>query len=125
MIDNEVEIFLGLDLGKSHHYACALTNQGHQVLAKALPNGQDQLVKVYRQLQDRGRVLVVVDQPATIGALAVAVAQDLGLEMAYLPGLKMPRLADLHPGKAKNDAKDAYIIADSTRTLPTRCARSA
>ncbi|RRD22414.1 hypothetical protein EII10_12670 [Actinomyces bowdenii] len=27
----------------------------------------------------RGQVLVVVDQPATIGALAVAVAQDMGI----------------------------------------------
>lgn len=48
----------------------------------------------------------------------MAVAQDLGVEVACLPGLKMRRLADLHPGKAKTDAKDAYIIADSARTLP-------
>ncbi|MFV2110684.1 IS110 family transposase, partial [Micromonospora sp. LOL_015] len=30
----------------------------------------------------------------------------------------MRRLADLHPGTAKTDARDAYVIADAARTLP-------
>ncbi len=37
-------------------------------------------------LGEHGRLLVVVDQPATIGALAVAVAQDMGITKGYLPG---------------------------------------
>jgi hypothetical protein len=36
----------------------------------------------------------------------------------YLPGLAMRRIADLHPGNAKTDARDAYVIADAARTLP-------
>lgn len=30
----------------------------------------------------------------------------------------MRRVADLHPGQAKTDARDAYIIADTARTMP-------
>ena len=30
----------------------------------------------------------------------------------------MRRVADLHPGQAKTDAGDAYIIADTARTMP-------
>jgi transposase len=60
----------------------------------------------------------VVDQPATIGALPVTVARTHGVAVAYLPGLAMRRIADLHPGSAKTDAKDAYIIADAARTMP-------
>ncbi|MDQ1247785.1 MAG: hypothetical protein QG597_2156, partial [Actinomycetota bacterium] len=30
----------------------------------------------------------------------------------------MRRIADLHPGNAKTDARDAYIIADAARTMP-------
>lgn len=37
--------------------------------------------------------------------------------MAYLPGLAMRRIADLHPN-AKTDARDAFIIADAARTVP-------
>lgn len=63
-------------------------------------------------------MLAVVDQVASIGALAVAVARGLGIEVGYLPGLTMRRLADLHPGEAKTDARDAFVIADAARTLP-------
>src|SRR5690625_3036076 len=30
----------------------------------------------------------------------------------------MRRVADLHPGQAKTDARDAYIIAETARTMP-------
>ena len=61
---------------------------------------------------------MVVDQPATIGALAVAVAQDMGITVGYLPGLSMRRIADLTPGSARTDAKDAAVIAQAARTMP-------
>ena len=61
---------------------------------------------------------MVVDQPATIGALAVAVAQDMGITVGYLPGLSMRRIADLTPGNAKTDAKDAAVIAGAARSMP-------
>ncbi|MBX7556887.1 hypothetical protein K1Y78_55745 [Streptomyces sp. tea 10] len=41
-----------------------------------------------------------MDQPKTIGALVIAVAQDLGIDVAYLPGLTMHRVADSHEGQA-------------------------
>lgn len=40
------------------------------------------------------------------------------LATAYLPGLAMRRIADLHPGTAKTDARDAFVIADAARALP-------
>ncbi|EHM24778.1 putative transposase [Streptomyces sp. W007] len=63
-------------------------------------------------------MLVVVDQPASIGALPLAVARDMGCPVAYLPGLTMRRIADLCPGEAKTDALDAFIIADAARAMP-------
>uniref|UniRef100_UPI0026180F81 IS110 family transposase n=1 Tax=uncultured Streptomyces sp. TaxID=174707 RepID=UPI0026180F81 len=56
--------------------------------------------------------------PASIGALPLAVARDAGCKVAYLPGLAMRRIADLYPGEAKTDARDAAVIADAARTLP-------
>lgn len=73
---------------------------------------------LFDKLGTHGRVLVVVDQPASIGALAIAVARDMNIAVGYLPGLSMRRLADLHPGEAKTDARDAFIIADAARGLP-------
>src|SRR5699024_524030 len=58
------------------------------------------------------------DQPPTIGALAVATAQAAQISVAYLPGLAMRRIADLCPGNAKTDTRDAFISAQAARTMP-------
>ena len=111
-------VFLGLDVGKGEHNATALDPQGARLHDKPLPQDERALRALFEQLATRGPVLVVVDQPASIGALPVAVARDVGVEVAYLPGLAMRRIADLHPGNAKTDARDAYVIAEAARTLP-------
>jgi hypothetical protein len=45
------------------------------------------------------------------------VARDEGIAVAYLPGLAMRRIADLHAGEAKADARDAAIIAGAARCM--------
>ena len=114
----DIAVFIGIDVGKSEHWATALSRDGQKVLDKALPNDEERLRALYKKLADHGNLLVVVDQPATIGALAVAVAQDMGITVGYLPGLSMRRIADLTPGSAKTDAKDAAVIAGAARTMP-------
>ncbi|SDH71036.1 Transposase [Pseudonocardia oroxyli] len=113
------EVFCGLDVGKSVHHACALGQAGKRLHDKPLPNDEAALAEVFTRLTKHGWTLVVVDQPASISALAVAVARSLGIEVAYLPGLAMRRIADLHPGQGKTDA---HIIAASVtaaaRTMP-------
>jgi transposase len=111
-------VYCGLDVGKSEHHACALDPAGGRLYDKALPNDQAALAGVLARLAEHGEVLLVVDQPASIGALAIAVARSLGIDVGYLPGLAMRRIADLHPGEGKTDARDAYVIADAARTMP-------
>ncbi|MFV2179578.1 IS110 family transposase [Actinomadura sp. LOL_016] len=115
---SDYAVFLGLDVGKGEHHACALDPAGKRLHDKPLPNDETKLRALFTRLAEHGPVLMVVDQPASIGALPVAVARDVGCRVAYLPGLTMRRLADLHPGAAKTDARDAFVIADAARTLP-------
>ena len=61
---------------------------------------------------------MVADQPATIGA--VAVAQDTSITVGYLPRLSMRRIADLTPGSAKTDAKDAAAISSAVLCDPNQ-----
>jgi transposase len=115
----EVAVFLGLDVGKGEHHGRGLTPAGKTVFDKRLPNSEPKLRALFDKLSAKyGTVLVVVDQPANIGALPLAVARDAGCLVAYLPGLTMRRIADLYPGEAKTDARDAFIIADAARTMP-------
>lgn len=113
-----IAVFVGVDVGKETHYAVALDRAGQRLLGRGLPNDEGQLRALLTELQRVGPVLLVVDQPASIGALVVAVAQALGMLVGYLPGVRMRRLADLHPGEAKTDARDALVIAEAARSLP-------
>lgn len=115
---SQYAIFCGLDVGKEDHHAAAMKPDAELVFDKALPQSEAELRDLYEGLLGYGPVLVIVDQPNTIGVLPITVARDTGCDVAYLPGLSMRRIADLHPGEAKTDARDAYVIADAARTMP-------
>jgi transposase len=115
---DSVEVFVGVDVGKGTHHAVALDRKGKRLLDSALPNDETKLRALIGKLKEYGKILLVVDQPATVGALPVAVAGAEGVLVAYLPGLAMRRIADLHAGEAKTDARDAYIIAEAARSMP-------
>ena len=117
-MNSEYAVVIGLDVGKTGHHACALDPDGNKLFDKPLPQDEAQLRELFTDLQQHGSVLMVVDQPNTIGALPIAVARDVGCTVAYLPGLAMRKAADLYPGRSKTDARDAFIIADTARTMP-------
>ena len=128
MTTSEYTVFCGLNVGKEAHHACALDASGRRLFDAALPQDEARLRDLITRLMEHGPVLVVVDKPNTIGALPIAVARATGLGVANLPGLAMRRIADLHPGSAKTDARDAYVIADASRVYaahaaPGRCRR--
>src|SRR5699024_2913442 len=114
----DIDVFIGIDVGKHNHHAVAVDRNGKQLLSKALPQNETKLKALLTRLAQHAQLLVIADQPATSGALPVAVAQAAGITVAYLPGLAMRRIADLHPGEAKTDARDAAIIAEAARTMP-------
>lgn len=115
---DQIAVVVGVDVGKETHYAVALDRTGRRLLSRGLPNDEAKLRALLTELQQVGPVLLAVDQPASIGALVVAVAHAMGIAVGYLPGLTMRRLADTFPGEAKTDARDALVIADAARSLP-------
>ncbi len=116
--EREYAVYLGLDVGKGEHHACALDADRTRLHDTPLPQDEARLRDLFTQLNEHGPVLAVVDQPASIGALPVAVARACDGDVAYLPGLAMRRIANLHPGNAKTDARDASVIAEAARTMP-------
>ncbi|MFV0460176.1 MAG: transposase, partial [Actinomycetales bacterium] len=79
--EREFAVFVGLDVGKGEHHACALDADGTRIHDKPLPQDETRLRELLTRLQQHGPVLVVVDQPASIGALPVAVARAVGAEV--------------------------------------------
>lgn len=63
---HRIEIFVGIDVGKGAHHTVALDLTGRRLLDSALPNDEAKLRARITKLKEHGRVLLVVDQPATI-----------------------------------------------------------
>lgn len=75
----------------------ALDLTAKRLLDSAPPNDEAKLRAFITKFKEHGSVLLVVDQPATIDALPVAVARAKGVAVAYLPGLAMRRIAQVKP----------------------------
>ena len=78
-----VDVFIGIDVGKGEHHAVALNRAGKRLFDKALPNDEARLRTLISGLKEHGKLLLVVDQPTTIGALPVTVARSEGILVAY------------------------------------------
>ena len=115
---NDIDVWLGLDVGKESHHACALDPTGRRIHDRPLRQDEAEIRALLEGLMNHGRVLLIVDQPNTIGSLPLAVARDMGVAVAYLPGGAMRKAAQLLPGDAKTDERDAYVIAFTALHMP-------
>lgn len=107
---------LGLDVGKSSHWACLIDRDGEVLASAPVRNREAELDALFASAP--AGTLVVVDQFRNIGSLAVRRARAAGLEVAYLPGLAASRAAGLFAGEAKTDERDAAVIARTALGVP-------
>jgi transposase len=112
----QVTVWVGLDVGKGEHFAEVLDDDGERLFAVSVVNDQASLEALLDRAGEQGVAGLVIDQPGSIAQLALAVARVRHTPVAYVPGLVMRRAADLYPGEAKTDRRDAYVIADTART---------
>ena len=66
----------------------------------------------HRRGGSHGHPALVVDTTSSAAVLALTVAAECGIPVAYVSGLVMRRAADLYAGAAKTDPKDAQVLAD-------------
>lgn len=108
-------IVIGLDVGKSSHWACVLTREGEVLESAAVPNREGAIDALYAR---HPGALVVVDQVRNIGSLALSRAGRAGMPRAYLPGLAAHGASRLFAGDAKTDERDAMVIAKTALGIP-------
>lgn len=107
---------LGLDVGKSSHWARLVDRDGEVLASAPVRNREAELDALFASAP--AGTLVVVDQFRNIGSLAVRRARAAGLAVAYLPGLAASRAAGLFAGEAKTDERDAEVIARTALGVP-------
>ena len=116
-------VFVGFDVGKSHHCAHATDAAGRPVLRLKVDNLEADVDAYLSRLLARtganpSSVLVAVDQRRNIGTTVIRRALAAGCDVAYITGKREKKARELFPGVAKNDAKDAEVIAAAARAMP-------
>ena len=108
-------IVIGLDIGKSAHWACVVMREGELLASGPIPNRENAIDWLYAQYPG---ALVVVDQVRNIGSLALSRAKLAGMPRAYLPGLAAHDASKLFAGDTKTDERDAAVIARTALGVP-------
>ena len=122
---DEIEVgriasWVGLDVGKQDHHATVVSAAGERLFELAVSNDEAAIERLLDRALESGPCVLVIDQPGSIGSLAVCVARRRGVPVAYVPGLVMRRASELYPGEAKTDRRDSFVLADTARTHARR-----
>jgi transposase len=117
--DERPLVFLGVDIGKSGHYAVAVDRLCQTVHSTPVANDESALRLLVLWARAH-QASVIVDQPGGTAALLLKLCWDARVGIGYLPGLAMARARDFYAGQSKTDPKDAYVLADIARAHPNR-----
>jgi hypothetical protein len=97
-VPEEVTVWVGLDVGKDANFADVLDNDGESLFARTATNDEADLDTLLATAAEHGAPGLVIDQPGSLGQLAIAVAARRAVPVEYVPGLAMRRAADPYPG---------------------------
>lgn len=110
------EIWVGIDVGKAAHHACAVDATGKVVFTKKLTNGQAEIqALIARASKSATRVHWAVDMTSGAAGLLLTLLLAAEASVTYVPGRPANRMAGAYPGEGKTDAKDVHTIAETAR----------
>ena len=74
----DVNVWIGLDVGKEEHFADVLNDDGEGLFARSISNDEADLEALLDRAAGHGIAGLVIDQPGSIAQLAIAVAARRG-----------------------------------------------
>ncbi|MDN5745052.1 MAG: IS110 family transposase [Nocardioidaceae bacterium] len=106
----------GVDIGKTHHWVCAVDEKGKTLLSKKVLNDEAQISEVIAAVSELATQRVwAIDIIGTPSALLVALLANAGEQIRYASGRVVAAMSTAYTGEGKTDAKDAYVIAETAR----------
>ena len=113
--------FAGVDWGFREHVACVVDGSGAVLEQRAFGHGGAGLLALAEWLRSHGGPAVAMETPR--GPLASGLAAQ-GIEVRSINPLQSDRFRDRHsPSGAKDDRRDARVLANALRTDPDRLRR--
>lgn len=117
------KLWVGIDVGKQFHHACAVDATGKTVFSRKVKNRQaaiEELItrtaaKAGARADGGGDVTWALDMTSGAAALLVTLLVATGQPVLAVPGRLVNRMTGAFAGEAKTDAKDAHTIAETAR----------
>lgn len=100
-------IYVGIDIGKSAHHACAIDERGSVVLSRRVTNDQHDLESVLAEIKNvdaEAELVWAVDLTSELAAMALATLLGSGQTVYYVPGRLVNSMSHAFRGEGKTDA---------------------
>jgi transposase len=108
--------WVGVDVGKTHHWVCVLDTDGKKMLSMKIANDQAEISAVITRVSELARQIIwAIDIVGAPSALLLALLCQAGQSVRYASGRVVATMSTAYTGEGKTDAKDAYIIAETAR----------
>ncbi|ATY14020.1 IS110 family transposase [Amycolatopsis sp. AA4] len=111
-----LEVWVGIDVGKSMHHACAIDTDGKVLFSQKLGNDQraiEQLIARASAAAQRAQWAIDLTSPMALLLITALLAADQSV--TYVPGRVVNTMTHGFRGEGKTDAKDARVIAETAR----------
>ena len=119
MLDNHFQYFLGIDWGSERHRVCLINREGRTLAERWIEHSGDSLAELAAWLRQQ-----ISECPSALAAAIEcprgAVVETLlehGFAVFSINPKQLDRFRDRYsPAGAKDDRRDAYVLADALRT---------
>jgi hypothetical protein len=108
--------WVGIDVGKTHHWACVVDADGKTLLSAKIANDEAEIEAFLSSAGlQAGQLIWAVDIIGAPSALLLALLARAGQPVRYASGRVVAAMSAAYAGEGKTDAKDAYVIAETAR----------
>ncbi len=108
--------WVGIDVGKTSHHACAIDETGKVVWNQKVSNEQRAIEQlVTRACKGAQQVRWAIDLTSPMALMLITVLLCAKQSVVYVPGRTVNTMTHAFRGEAKTDAKDAPVIAETAR----------
>ncbi|MFF0501972.1 IS110 family transposase [Nocardia aobensis] len=115
-MNSRPEIWVGIDVGKAAHHACAVDETGKTLFSQRIDNDQAAIeALIARAGEVADRVWWAIDLTSPMALLLITVLLAADQAVTYVPGRVVNTMTHGFRGEGKTDAKDAKVIAETAR----------
>lgn len=108
--------WVGIDVGKTHHWACVVDTSGTTLLSLKVANNEADIGELISTVGALAQQPVwAVDIIGAPSALLLALLAQAGHSAHYASGRVVAAMSAAFTGEGKTDTKDAFVIAETAR----------